>query len=205
MTGNKHSMPLYAAVEMYAAQMRVILPSILAPFGLPQPSVDVLNHTILVPPTGVTGWKAGENLSARAWRQAPGLVTGPGGNSTYCGHIVVANGAEQSSQSFTLRLGGSFPSNTTWWSMRVVRMFDADYAITVSPDGTFSVCHNKCLVKLWACEEEFHFYAALFCCNRITSTPARTTYIRSAIVATKSHRHPHPSARLILYPWVATT
>ena len=134
--GSKVSMPLYAAVEMYAAQMRVMLPSISAPFGLPQPSVAVLRHTILVPPTGVTGWKVGETLSARAWRQAPGLVTG--GNSTYCGHIVVANGAEQSSQAFTLRLGGSFPVNTTWWSMRVVRMFDADYAITVSADGTFS-------------------------------------------------------------------
>ena len=78
-------MPLYAAVEMYAAQMRVILPSISAPFGLPQPNVTVLNHTILVPPTGVRGWAGGESLSARAWRQAPGLVTGPGGNSTYCG------------------------------------------------------------------------------------------------------------------------
>ena len=87
-----------------------------------------------------------------------------GGNSTYCGHIVVANGAEQSAQSFStftcnlpllvtlrsssdrllaataLQLGGSFPANSTWWSMRVVRMFDADYAITVSPNGTFTDC-----------------------------------------------------------------
>jgi hypothetical protein len=90
--GSKVSMPLYAA-KTYAAQMRVMLPSILAPFGLPQPSVTVLNHTIRVPPTGVKGWKVGETLSARAWRQAPGLVTGRGGNSTCCGHIVVANGA----------------------------------------------------------------------------------------------------------------
>lgn len=60
------------------------------------------------------------------------------------GHIVVANGAEQSSQFFTLKLGGSFPSNTSWWSMRVVRMFDADYAITVSPEGIFSVRHSLC-------------------------------------------------------------
>jgi hypothetical protein len=36
----------------------------------------------------------------RAWRQAPGLVPG----SSYCGHIVVANGAEQSAQSFTLQV-----------------------------------------------------------------------------------------------------
>lgn len=85
MPGSKVSMPLYAAVEMYAAQMRVMLPSVSAPFGLPQPSVAVLNHTILVPPTGVAGWKTGESLVARAWRQAPGLATGPGGNSTYCG------------------------------------------------------------------------------------------------------------------------
>ena len=120
---------LYAGMEMYAAQMRVILPSVSAPFGLPQPNVTVRNHTILLPPTGVGGWAGGSSLTARAWRQAPGLVP----NSTYCGHIVVANGAEQSAQSFTLQLGGSFPVNSSWWSMRVVRMFDADYAITVSP------------------------------------------------------------------------
>lgn len=51
---------------------------------------------------------------------------------------MVANGAEQSAQSFTLQLGGSFPVNTSWWSLRVVRMFEADYAITVSPNGSFS-------------------------------------------------------------------
>ena len=132
--GSKGGMPLYAGVESYAAQMRVILPSISAPFGLPQPNVTVREHKILLPPTGVSGWAAGESLTARAWRQAPGLVT----NSSYCGHIVVANGAEQSAQSFTLQLGGSFPANSTWWAMRVVRMFDADYAITVSPNGSFS-------------------------------------------------------------------
>jgi hypothetical protein len=54
--------------------------------------------------------------------------------------VVVANGAEQSPQRFTLQLGGSFPANSTWWAMRVVRMFDADYAITVSPNGTFTDC-----------------------------------------------------------------
>lgn len=84
-TGAKGGMPLYAAVETYAAQMRVILPSVSAPFGVAQPNVTVLNHTILVPPTGVSGWAAGESLTAGAWRQAPGLVSGPGGNSTYCG------------------------------------------------------------------------------------------------------------------------
>ena len=84
-TGSKGGMPLYAAVEMYAAQMRVILPSVLAPFGVAQPNVAVLNHSILVPPTGVAGWAGGESLTAGAWRQAPGLVAGPGGNSTYCG------------------------------------------------------------------------------------------------------------------------
>ena len=124
-----HCTALYSGMEMYAAQMRVILPSVSAPFGLPQPNVTVRNHTILLPPTGVGGWAGGSSLTARAWRQAPGLVP----NSTYCGHIVVANGAEQSAQSFTLQLGGSFPRNSSWWSMRVVRMFDADYAITVSP------------------------------------------------------------------------
>ena len=103
---------LYAGMEMYAAQMRVILPSVSAPFGLPQPNVTVRNHTILLPPTGVGGWAGGSSLTARAWRQAPGLVP----NSTYCGHIVVANGAEQSAQSFTLQLGGSFPVNSSWWS-----------------------------------------------------------------------------------------
>jgi hypothetical protein len=36
------------------------------------------------------------------------------------------------------QLGGSFPVNSSWWAMRVVRMFDVDYAITVSPNGTFS-------------------------------------------------------------------
>ena len=127
-------MPLYAAMETYAAQMRVILPSISAPFGLPQPNVTVRAKNILLPPIGVSGWAGGESLTARAWRQAPGLVP----NSSYCGHVVVANGAEQSAQSFTLQLGGSFPANSSWWSMRVVRMFEADYAITVSPNGTFS-------------------------------------------------------------------
>ena len=63
--GSKGSMPLYAAMEMYAAQMRVILPSISAPFGLPQPNVTVRNHTILVPPTGVRGWASGGSLTAR--------------------------------------------------------------------------------------------------------------------------------------------
>jgi hypothetical protein len=132
--GSKGSMPLYAAMESYAAQMRVILPSISAPFGLPQPNVTVRAKKILLPPTGVKGWAGGESLTARAWRQAPDLVP----NSSYCGHVVVANGAEQSAQSFTLQLGGSFPVNSTWWSMRVVRMFEADYAITVSSSGTFS-------------------------------------------------------------------
>ena len=47
--------------------------------------------------------------------------------------------------------------------------------------------------------------AAPFCCNRITSTPARTTYIRSAIAATKNHHLPRPSARLIQHPWDVTT
>jgi hypothetical protein len=132
--GSKGSMPLYAAMESYAAQMRVILPSISAPFGLPQPNVTVRAKKILLSPTGVKGWAGGESLTARAWRQAPDLVP----NSSYCGHVVVANGAEQSAQSFTLQLGGSFPVNSTWWSMRVVRMFEADYAITVSSSGTFS-------------------------------------------------------------------
>ena len=59
-------MPLYAAVEMYAAQMRVILPSISAPFGLPQPNVTVVNHTVLVPPTGVRGWAILNNLEVTA-------------------------------------------------------------------------------------------------------------------------------------------
>jgi hypothetical protein len=45
------SMPLYAAMEFYAAQMRVILPSISAPFGLPQPNVTVRAKKILLPPT----------------------------------------------------------------------------------------------------------------------------------------------------------
>jgi hypothetical protein len=119
-----------------AAQMRVILPSINSPFGLLQPNVTVRAHKVLLPSTGVSGWSGGESLTARAWRQAAGSPGSP--NFTYCGHLVVANGAEQSAQSFTLQLGGSFPVNTSWWSRRVVRMFDADYAITVSPNGTFS-------------------------------------------------------------------
>jgi hypothetical protein len=139
--GSKGGMPLYAAMENYAAQMRVILPSISSPFGLPQPNVTVVKKQILLPPTGVSGWAAGGSLTARcaqkrhfcpifahfilkteyfprqardkhrqrfndnscfcrAWRQAPGLVPG----SSYCGHIVVANGAEQSAQSFTLQV-----------------------------------------------------------------------------------------------------
>ena len=49
--GSKTGTPLYAAVESYAAQMRVILPSISAPFGLSQPNVTVIAKKILLPPT----------------------------------------------------------------------------------------------------------------------------------------------------------
>ena len=63
--GSKGGMPLYAAMENYAAQMRVILPSISSPFGLPQPNVTVVKKQILLPPTGVSGWAAGGSLTAR--------------------------------------------------------------------------------------------------------------------------------------------
>ena len=128
--GSKGSMPLYAAMEMYSAQARVILPSLYAPFGLAQPNVTVVSKEILIPPQGVRGWPAGESLVARAWRQAA-----PSG---YCGHVIVASGAMQSPQKFTLRLGGSFPANQSWSSMRAVRLFAADYAVLVSANGTFS-------------------------------------------------------------------
>ena len=123
-------MPLYAAMEMYSAQARVILPSLYAPFGLAQPNVTVVSKEILIPPQGVRGWPAGESVVARAWRQAA-----PSG---YCGHVIVASGAMQSPQKFTLRLGGSFPANQSWSSMRAVRLFAADYAVPVSANGTFS-------------------------------------------------------------------
>ena len=120
------------------------------------------------------------------------------------GHIVVANGAEQSSQSFTLKLGGSFPSNTTWWSMRVVRMFDADYAITLSPDGTFSVCHRSIACSSVLCGRQC---SCRQCTgrNRITSTPPRIIYIRLVIAATKHHQLHRPFAHLIRHPWHVLT
>ena len=120
------------------------------------------------------------------------------------GHIVVANGAEQSSQSFTLKLGGSFPSNTTWWSMRVVRMFDVDYAITVSPDGTFSVCHKRIACSSGLSGRQF---SSRHCTgrNRIISTPHRIIYIRLVIAATKHHQLHRPFAHLTRHPWHVLT
>ena len=77
-------MQLYrpSQVEMFAAKARVILPSLYAPFGLPQPIATVVAKQALVPPQGVRGWPSGEAVVARAWRQAA-----PSG---YCGHLVVA-------------------------------------------------------------------------------------------------------------------
>jgi len=129
-------MMIYDTLDLYAAQMKVILPSLYAPFGLPQSTVTVVSHAALLPPTGVRGWPSGSSLVAAAWRQA--AATG------YCGHLVVASGAQQSAQSFTFKLGGSFPvngkgylGNASWAAMRVVRLFDADYAITLE-NGCFT-------------------------------------------------------------------
>ena len=128
--GTKGSWMLYSQMELYAAQARVILPSLYAPFGLPQPTVNVTSINLIQSGGKVPGWPRGQEIVARAWRQET--------NTTWCGHLVVVSGAEQSGATFTLQLGGFSPVDTYWASRRAVRLFAADYQVPISADGQLS-------------------------------------------------------------------
>ena len=132
--GSKESWMLFDQLEIFSAEVRVILPSLYAPFGLPQPSVAITNVTMLQP--AQKGMPSGHHLVAKAWRQ-PDLV---GRNSSdpgkYCGHLAVASGLEQTPARFTLQLSGSLPpaSSGPLWA---TRLFSADYKVAIV-GGKFS-------------------------------------------------------------------
>jgi hypothetical protein len=128
--GGKESWMLFDQVETYSAEARVVLPSLLAPFGLPQPSVAVTNVTVLLPEQ--RDMPSGHHVVAKAWRQPD--VTERNATS-YCGHLVIASGVEQSAVRFTVQLSGSFPSgNEGLWALR---LFAADYEVAIV-GGVFS-------------------------------------------------------------------
>merc|ERR1739848_388962 len=99
----------------------------MAPFGLPQPTVFVTEVDPIIAAPAPKGFPSGQTIVARAWRQ-PAEVG-------YCGHVVVASTIEQSPATFTLQFGGSFPINTSWDSLRAVRLFAADYSVPISANG----------------------------------------------------------------------
>ena len=139
--GSKTSWMLFSQLETYSAEARVILPSLYAPFGLPQPTVALINVTLLL--TEQQGMPSGHHFAARAWRQPDVIV----GNTTrYCGHLVVVSGAEQSPAMFTASLSGErlFSSDAGAGAAggnestpTVLRLFAADYKVDLV-NGTFT-------------------------------------------------------------------
>ena len=127
--GSKGSWMLWAQMAQFSAQARVILPSLYAPFGLPQPTVTVVDTDLVIKAPTPRGFPAAHEILivAKAWRQAA--------DEGWCGHLVVASAAEQSPAIFTLQLGGSFPANTSWASLRAVRLFAADYVVPIDGSG----------------------------------------------------------------------
>lgn len=117
-------------VEAFSAEARVLLPSLSAPFGLPQPTVTLTNVTELQPTQ--KNMPSGHHFAARAWRQQD-IVSRNG--TRYCAHLVVVSGAEQTPAMFTVLLNGSFPkTNETQWA---TRLFAADYKVEID-NGSFS-------------------------------------------------------------------
>jgi hypothetical protein len=136
----KNSWMLFSQVELYSAQVRAILPSLYAPFGLAQPSVNVIRTSLIIEQSPARGWPSGHLLAAKAWRQASA-------NGGWCGHLVVASSFEQSPVSFTLQLGGSFPLGK---NLRALRMFDADYVVPISANGTMVDVVDAAGVNIYA-------------------------------------------------------
>ena len=118
-------------VELFSAEARVLLPSLSAPFGLPQPSVVLTNVTELH--STQKGMPSGHHFAARAWRQ-PDVVS-HNGTMSYCAHLVVVSGAEQTPAMFTVQLNGSFPKANT--IQRAMRLFAVDYEVEIE-NGAFS-------------------------------------------------------------------
>ena len=118
-------------VEVFSAEARVLLPSLSAPFGLPQPTVTLTNVTELHPTQ--KDMPSGHHFVARAWRQHDVLSRN---GTKYCAHLVVVSGAEQTPAMFTVQLNGSFPTkaNGLQWA---TRLFAADYKVEIE-NGVFS-------------------------------------------------------------------
>ena len=108
----------------------------------------------------------GRTVVARAWRQA--AATG------YCGHLVVASALEQSPAVFTLQLGGSFPTNTSWDSKRAV-----------SARGVLVVLYARGVVVL-----KFHFTTCIRIFNIKLMHTGSTVYdIRIQYMCTVQYKY----------------
>jgi hypothetical protein len=124
--GSKIAWMLYMQVEMYSAKARAILPSLYAPFGLPQPEATLANVSYMLPLV-YPGMPAGRRFGVRAWRQE--TTTG------WCGHLLVVSSAQATSAQFTVKLAGSFPVGDRKFGVSALRLFDANYKVNISNDG----------------------------------------------------------------------
>ena len=71
--GSKGSWMLWAQMAQFSAQARVILPSLYAPFGLPQPTVTVVDTDLVIKGPTSRGFPGSRQLPPEQFSRAPAL------------------------------------------------------------------------------------------------------------------------------------